>query len=284
VGPITLFLTADGVAWLALALELGPGSPASWAYAAWPSVWYLAVRYAQDEPLAAMFLALAWFASRRGRWGLAGVILGLGFVATKCLFVLVALPVVLASGPRWARVITGLAVPVILVYGAFLALGAPVWEPLRLEGGYFGVGPTLWRLPVEWWGLSPGPAGWLPCLGLMGAGAVLLWRRGAPASDHAAWQYGAFAALTPKLMVMYVIMWAPLLVVWGAESARGRRWLVAYGVVLPLAWYLESGPLQGRFGLAAWALAVAGTLVVAILSLAPVAMLARRRQDGVPAA
>lgn len=272
-GPFVLFIVADAVAWTALAVAFGASHLAVWAYAAWPPVWYLAVRYAQDEPLAAMALALAMLAGRRERWALAGFALALGTLITKPLFVLPALAVALASGRGWRRLALAFAIPVAAVYGAFLFLGAPVWQPFVLEGGHFGVGPTLWALPVLTWGWSPGLLGWAPLLVLFVAGAVALLRRRARAEQHAAWGYGAFAALSPKLMPMYVIQWAPLLAVWGVENRASRAWLVAYGIVFPVASTLQSGPVQGMFGPFWQAVAIVGLVMVALLALVPLLLL-----------
>lgn len=275
-GPIVLFLAADGVAWLALAAALGRGHLVVWIYAAWPAVWYLAVRYAQDEPLAAMALALAWLAARGGRWASAGVALAFGTLITKPLFVLPALAVAFASGSDWRRLAIGFAIPVVAVYATFLALGAPVWLPFVLEGSHFGVGPTLWALPGARWNWDPGLLGWSPLVLLLIAGGAMLLQRRAPAQHHAAWSYGAFAALSPKLMPMYVIPWAPLLAVWASEGRAARVWLIAYGIALPLAAYLQSGPVQGMFGPAWQAVAIAGLVLVPLLSLVPPWLLLRR--------
>lgn len=75
-GPFVLFLLADLVAWRALAAAEGEASEAAWAYVATPLTWYFTVRYGQDEALAAAALALAWWALRRGRGGLAGLAIG----------------------------------------------------------------------------------------------------------------------------------------------------------------------------------------------------------------
>jgi hypothetical protein len=115
--------------------------------------------------------------------------------------------------------------------------------------------------------------GWLPFAVLLAFGTAVLMRRRAPAQHHAAWSYGAFAALTPKLMPMYVILWAPLLALWGSESRAARAWLIAYGIALPLAGYLQSGPVQGMFGPAWRAVAIAGLVLVPLLALVPLLLL-----------
>ncbi|MCC6650481.1 MAG: hypothetical protein IT348_04965 [Candidatus Eisenbacteria bacterium] len=274
-GPFVLFLLADFVAWRALAAAEGEESEAAWAYAALPLVWYFTVRYAQDESLGAMFVALAHLALRRDRAALAGLALGVGLVFTKPLFALLALPFVLADRRRMA-VLGAAAAPVALVYGALLAWGAPVWQPFTLEGGNFGVGPSLWRVPVVLANFDLGPAGWLPFVALAGAGSWLLARRGAAAEEHAVWQFGAFAALAPKFMPMYAVLWAPQLCVWAASDPDRRGWLLLYGAALPLAWYLDSGPLQGLFGIGWQVVAIAGLVAVALLALWPLRALARR--------
>lgn len=274
-GPFTLFLAADFVAWRAIAAAEGESSEAAWAYAALPFVWYFTVRYGQDEALAAMMLALAWWAWRRERPAVAGLLLGLGFVVTKPLFALPALAFALAarSGRTFSRLVGAALLPVAAVYGAFIALGAPVLQPLELEGATFGVGPTLWRVPVALMRIDPGPLGWLPCLALIGWGVARLWGARAPA--HAAWQFGAFAALAPKFMPMYAVMWAPLLCVWAGRDPDRRGWLLVYGALLPFAWPLDSGPLQGMFGVSWHLVAALGLIGLAALALWPVWSMAR---------
>lgn len=269
VGPLALFVLADFGAWRALAAAEGEDGEAAWGWAALPMVWYFTVRYAQDEALAALFLALAWAALRRGRPAAAGLLIGLGFVLTKPLFALPALPFVLGTARGRGALLLAAAAPAALAYGALAALGGDVLQPLRLEGASFGVGPTLWRVPVVLAGWDAGPAGWLPCLALMAVGAFVLGRRGAGVPEHAAWQFGAVAALAPKFMPMYAVMWAPLLAVWAAGDPDRRGWLLVYGALLPLAWYLDSGPLQGLFGFGWRAVAVMGLPAIALLALWP---------------
>jgi hypothetical protein len=275
-GPFVLFLAADLVAWRALARAEGEDSAAAWGYVATPLTWYFTVRYGQDEALAAAFLALAWWALRRERGVLAGVALGVGLCVTKPLFALPALALWLGAGRHRVPALLAVLVPAVLVHGLFLAWGAPVLQPLALEGANFGVGPTLWRVPVVLTGWDAGPAGWLPFAGIAAAGMVLLARRGADGTDHAAWQHGAFAALAPKFMPMYAAMWAPLLAVWAGRDADRRGWWLVYGALLPLAWALDSGPLQGLFGRVWQGIAVAGLLGIALLALWPLKPLARR--------
>ena len=156
----------------------------------------------------------------------------------------------------------------VLVYGALLVMRAPIWQPLTLEGGNFGVGPTLWRVPVTLLGFDLGVAGWLPFIVLAAIGVWRL-RAAGSAEAHATWQFGAFAALAPKFMPMYAVMWAPLLALWAAPDADRRGWLLVYGSLLPLAWYLDSGPLQGLFGAGWQVTAVLGLVGIAVLALWP---------------
>jgi len=267
-GPFVLFLLADFVAWRALAAAEGERSDVAWMWAALPAIWYLTVRYAQDEALAAAFVALAWLAFRRDRPAWVGLTLGLGMLVTKPLFPLPALPLILGANRRGA-IVAWAALPVAIVYIAFLALRAPVLQPLTLEGAHFGVGPTLWCVPVTLAHLDLGAAGWLAFAALLAWGVAVLLPRRADAGDHAAWQYGAFAALSPKFMPMYFVMWAPLLCLWAARDAGRRRWLVLYGTLLPLAWYLVSGPLQGVFGPLWRGIALVGVPGIALLALWP---------------
>lgn len=279
IGPLVLFLLADLGAWRALVAAEGDDSEAAWGWCASPMVWYFTVRYAQDESLTALCLCLAWWAMRRQRATLAGVALGVGLVITKPLFLLLALPFVLAAGARRGALLLGAAVPAAVVYGALLLLHAPILQPLTLEGGNFGVGPTLWRVPVVLLGFDLGPAGWIPCLLLIAAGAWWLHKRGAGAEAHGAWQFGAFAAFAPKFMPMYAVMWAPFLALWAAPDADRRGWLLVYGVVLPLAWYLDSGPMQGRFGAAWQVIGILGLVFIALLALWPLKHLASGKRS-----
>lgn len=276
VGPLTVFLLGDFVAWRCLAAAEGEASEAAWGWAALPAFWYLAVRYAQDEPLGAAFVALAYWLLKRDRAAWAGLALGVGLLVTKPLFALPALPFLLASRRR-VTLLVAAAIPVGIVYGALIAWHAPVMQPLTLEGGNFGVGPTIWRVPMVLANFDLGAAGWLPFVALASWGVVALSRRGAPAEDHAAWQYGAFAALSPKFMPMYVILWGPLLALWAGRDPDRRGWFMIYGVVLPLAWYLDSGPLQGLFGIGWRIVAVVGLIAVPVLGLWPVKEMVRGR-------
>lgn len=270
-GPFVLFVLADFATWRVLAAAEGEEGEAPWAWAALPMIWYFTVRYGQDESLAAVFVALALWATRRRRAGLAGLALGVGFVVTKPLFALPALAFVLAARERRRALLAAAAAPIALVYGALAIVGADLLQPLRLEGANFGVGPTLWRVPVVLGHWDAGPAGWLPFVLVFAAFAVLLARRRADAAVIGTLQYAAFAALAPKFMPMYAVMWAPLLAVWSADDPDRRGWLLVYGALLPLAWYLDSGPLQGLFGVGWQLTAIAGLVGIALLALWPAA-------------
>ncbi|MEO5987867.1 MAG: hypothetical protein ABIU54_06800 [Candidatus Eisenbacteria bacterium] len=277
IGPLVLFLLADLGAWRALAAAEGEDSEAAWAWCALPMVWYFTVRYAQDESLAACCVCFAWWAMRRERAMLAGLALGIGLLITKPLFLLLALPFVLAAGARRGAVLLGTAIPTVVGYGALLMMHAPILQPLTLEGANFGVGPTLWRVPVVLLGIDLGPAGWSPFLLLVAWGAWRMRKGGVGAEAHGAWQFAAFAAFAPKFMPMYALMWAPLLALWAAPDADRRGWLLVYGVLLPLAWYLDSGPLQGVFGAGWQVTGVLGLVSIALLSLWPLRAMLRQK-------
>lgn len=282
-GPMILFLLADLVTWRVLAANEGEASEAVWTWVALPLVWYLGVRYAQDEPLAACFVALAWWGGRRAHPVLGGLAFAAGALVTKPLFLMLALPFALARGRRTIPALVSTALPLAAVYLALALAGAAVWQPLVLEGRKFGVGPTLWHLPASLWGVDPGLLGWQPFALLSLYGAWWLRRQRADAAAHGAWQFAAFAAFAPKFMPMYAVIWMPFLAVWAAREPARLNWLRAYGVLLPLAWYLDSGPLQGLFGPAWRAVAIAGLFGIALLSLWPIWALHRRSPGPVPA-
>src|SRR5262249_34322427 len=114
--------------------------------------------------------------------------------------------------------------------------------------------------------------GWLPFAALAVWGLARLWARRAGAPAHAAWQYGAFAALSPKFLPMYALLWTPLLAVWAGAEPRRRTWLALEGTLLALAWPLGAGPLQGMFGPAWRALAIAAIAAMGLLALWPIAV------------
>lgn len=270
-GPGLVFLAADFLAWRILSRRDGGRSGltgAAWYYVAFPPVWYFTVRYAQDETLGALFLAAALVAAERRRPATAGLCLAGGLLLTKPLFALAALPFFAVRGLGRGRLLAACALPVAAVYGACLAAGAPVWQPLVLEGHKFGVGPTLWRV-LRLLGSPDLPAwSWLPWALAWGGGTAWLARRGAGLVEQLVWSYAVFAFLSLKFMPMYVVVWAPALAAWVAQRRAERlAWFALTGLLLGLAWYLESGPVQGMFGPAARAVAVAGLLGGALCGL-----------------
>ena len=271
-GALLVFVLADLGAFLALArlhgdAAPGPASPA-WLYLAFPPVWYFEVRYAQDETLSSLFLALALLAAARGRGVRQGLALALGQLFTKPLFGAGAAPLLLTPraswGARWAYVI-----PVGAIYLAMTVAGIPWSRDLRLEASAFGVGPTLWRLPEVWGHLELGRLAWAPEVVLVAVGFTRLWRRRADGVSFVAWMWGCHAALAPKLLPMYVVMVAPALAVWVGRAWREGRlaWWALYGLAMGSAWYADSGPLQGMLG-------PVGVAVGAVFMLAPVVLAA----------
>ncbi|MBI1796492.1 MAG: hypothetical protein HYR74_05515 [Candidatus Eisenbacteria bacterium] len=270
-GPLVLFVAADLGAWLALGRLSNGLAPrrdsAAWAYLAFPPVWYFETRYAQEEAIAALFLALALVALARGRGARAGAALAVGQLVTKILFGLCALPILLARGARRSTWLV-YAGPVALVYGAMTLMRIPWTREALVQAGAFGTGPTLWRLPALWWGFDLGRMAMLPFIILFVSGGWRLIRRGADAVAHAAWLWGCFALLAPKLLPMYVVMVAPALALWVARGGGGRLvWWALYGFAMATAWYADSGPVQGLLGPAWVAPAAAALALVAALDL-----------------
>lgn len=270
-GPLLVFVLADLGAFLALARAEGGASPrpgsGAWLYSAFPPVWYFEVRYAQDETLAALFLALAVLAFARGRPAAAGTALAGGQLLTKPLFGVGALPLLVAPGARGSARLA-YALPVLLVYAAMSLAGLPWTRDLGAEASAFGVGPVLWRLPAYFAGFRLGPLAWLPEAALMLVGFARLRRRRADGVSLVAWAWGCHALLAPKLLPMYVVLVAPALACWVARAPqRGRLlWWGLYGLALATAWYADSGPLQGLLGPAGVAFGVLGMLAPAVLA------------------
>jgi hypothetical protein len=275
VGPGVVFLAGDLLAWRVMCLGRrgaqgtrleGP----AWYYLAFPPVWYFAVRYAQDETLCALFLAAALVAADRRRPVLSGLSLAGGLLLTKPLFALAAVPFLVAPGIRRGPLLLAFAIPSAAVYGACLAAGAPVWQPLILEGSKFGVGPTLWRV-LRLLGCPDLPIwSWMPWGLVWCGGMAWLAMRRARLVDQLVWTYSALAFLSLKFMPMYVVIWAPALAAWVAEARSTRlAWLSLTGLLLPLSWYIESGPIQGLFGPGVRIAAIVGLLAGALCALWP---------------
>jgi len=249
-GPLALFMAADLGAFLALARAHGDAAPsptsAAWLYLAFPPVWYFEVRYAQDESLAALFLALGLWALARHRPGWGGLALAAGQLLTKPLFGVAALPTLIGTRRRPAWL--GYAVPVGIAYLAMTLGGLPWWHDLGIEAASFGVGPVLWRLPAYWWHLDLGRFAWMPQMALTLAGLWWLNRRRADGVVLAAWCWGCHALLAPKLLPMYVVMVTPILAAWVARAPGRLAWWATYGLAMGTAWYADSGPLQGLLG------------------------------------
>ena len=267
-GPLALFIAADLGAFVALARAHGGARPdaasPAWLYLAFPPVWYFEVRYAQDETLAACFLALALLALARDRAAWSGTALAVGQLLTKPLFGVGALPMMLAAGTR-RRARIAYLVPVGVVYLAMTLIGLPWWRELRIEASSFGVGPVLWRLPALWRNLDLGRLAWVPEAVLALGGLIRLMRRSADGVELAAWARGSHALLAPRLQPMYVVMVAPVLAVWVSRGpGQGRlAWWAFYGLAMGTAWYADSGPLQGLLGPAGTALGALGVLAPA---------------------
>jgi hypothetical protein len=268
-GPLALFVAADLAAWLALGRLSGGLAPrrdsAAWAYLAFPPVWYFETRYAQEEAIAAAFLALGLLALARNRGALAGVTLAFGQLYTKILFGLGALPLLVARGTSWSMRLAYLA-PVALVYGAMTVAHVPWMRDTLVQAGAFGTGPTLWRLPAYVMGLNLGRFAMLPfAIVLIGGGWDLLRRR-VDGITLTAWLWGCFALLAPKLLPMYVVMVAPALAIWVARGDRARLvWWALYGFAMASAWYADSGPIQGVLGPIGVVIAAAVLLLVVAL-------------------
>jgi hypothetical protein len=252
-GPGLLFLLADLLAWrLVAARGRGPSTSLlrdpAWLYLNFTPVWYFTVRYAQDEVLSAFFLAWGLLLYRARRPLATGFVMAAGVLVAKPLFGLTGLPF-LEQGPgRRRRAMLALLMPLVAVYGALLVLHAPFWRLLFVQTGRFGVGHTLWRAVMILGGVTlPGWA-WVPFAVVWIAGLLWIALRRAGSVAAAVWTYGSYALLSPLFMPMYVVMWAPALAVWAAARARRAAWLAVAGVLLPLSFYVDSGPIQGLFG------------------------------------
>ncbi len=285
-GTVIVTLVADFTAWRTLAASAGEGSETAWNWVAAPLVWYLAAFAGGAEMAGAAFVALAWALERRGRVVGAGVALALGVAFAGPLALLPALAVVLGARRR-TRPGLAAAAAFALVLATAPLLHVPARAFVWPESAGFGAGPTLWCVPATLWGLDPGDVGATGATGATGAvgavgalgglplalalvgGAVWLARRRAGAPAHGAWGMGAFAALVPAFAPASAILWAPLVCAWAGEDPDRRGWWLLYAVALPLAAWLDGGPLQGALGVSWQGLAALGVVAAALLALWP---------------
>lgn len=243
---------------------------AEWLYAAAPVTWYFLVRYGQDEALAASMMVLAGVSLRHGRALRAGLWLGLGFCITKFTFGLALPPFFLASRSR-GRLLSGAALPVLLVFGLALAAGLPVWRPLIGESIELGFGPSLWRLPVLFTPLVLGR--WAALILLAGLGAAWWWCARRATDDRLevglVLTAAVFLLLSPKVLPMYLTPFWPFAALWAAERFdRTDLWLLAgLNGLLGIWWYVDAGGIQGMFGPLVQGLAVGVTAAIPVLLL-----------------
>lgn len=106
--------------------------------------WLLAIGYQQDETLILLLLVSAVLLRARGRGLTSGVVLGLGLLVTKVLF-LVSVPAFLAQRSQRGRVLLGFALATVPLTVLFLWLG---WSPFRMLTGEAGAlaSPSLTAL------------------------------------------------------------------------------------------------------------------------------------------
>jgi hypothetical protein len=263
--------------------DRGEGMRAAWLYTAAPISWYFLVRYGQDEALAAALLAWSAVFLRKGSDRAAGFLLGLGFALTKFTFGLAVPPFGLAARSR-PRFVLCVALPILVVFGAALLAGLPVWRPVFGESVELGFGPSLWRLPVLFTPLVLGR--WAGLILLAGLVAAWWWCATLPA--HRRVTAGlvvtgcVFLLLSPKVLPMYLTPFGPALAWWlaGREDRRDLALVALLNLLLGTWWYVDAGGVQGMFGPWVQALAVAVTAAVPIVLLLLVARVVRTEPRG----
>jgi hypothetical protein len=273
------FVVCDALTLLLLARHSGPDTPhergvalrAAWLYAAAPVTWYFLVRYGQDEALSALILVAAFTLAARRRETAAALLLGLGFCATKFTFGIFMVPFWLASRRR-GTFLAAAALPVVVVFGAALVAGLPVWRPLLGETVELGFGPSVWRLPVLFTPLVLGRwAGVVLALALLGLWGWMSTRTPRPDTSHVPALLiltgGVFLLLSPKVLPMYVTPFWPFVALWLARNGTRRDIGLAalLNLLLGTWWYFDAGGIHGMFGPLVVAVAVLVTAAIPVL-------------------
>ena len=211
-----------------------------------PMGWITSVVMAQDEVIAAFFMALAFYLLSLGRWAAAVIVCGIGVVAGKIflLFPLTAL-VLFGRGMRLPlRAVAGLA-PVVLTYGW-------IYIVTYLRGGHAplvdfapssGCGVNLWASLLQNPAITP-QAGrlWSTLMALAAASVplgIFWWRRLPFDARHLAvlvtsmlfWVFALFYHVNPEY---YFILVPGLFLVYGS-----RGWLLASGIALTVPWIVN---------------------------------------------
>lgn len=205
--------------------------------------WLLAIGYQQDESLLLLLLVIAIVLRARDRGLASGVVLGLGLLVTKALF-LVSVPALLAQRAQRGRAVAGFAATVLPVIVLFLWLG---WNPCRMLAGEAGalVPPSLpailsvhpavysaraWVRPIAY-----GLVGvWILCGGRLLDGGARAGARGILRAVVGAWL--GLLVMSPKSLTSYRLLILLLLPVLFHKCASRRPWLVplfcAYSTVV----------------------------------------------------
>jgi len=243
-------------------------------------VWFFLVRYGQDEVLTAFFLLAAWSLFTGRRPLAAAAVLAVGLLATKFTFGLFVVPF-LVLAPHRLRFAAVFAALFALGALPFLAVHAPLWQPLVEESGALGTGPSLWRLPVVFTPLVLGP----PAMAVLGAALAGVWGWGLrrrPPLDTLVFATGlVFLIVSPKAYPMYAAAFWPFACLWLARAGRPGDLVLAavLNVLLGIWWYLDAGGIQGQFGPAVRLLAVVWTAAVPAAAACMVLRLIRSVQD-----
>jgi SAM-dependent methyltransferase len=246
-----------------LARDLGGDGAGRWVRAwlvASPLLWHQAVVNGQDEPLFAGILVAGVLLLHLGRDALGGVVLGLGFAATKSTFGYYAAAVALALLPdvrRFARCALAGGAAAGLVIGAFAAAGATSYQYTTdrhiQEHGHWGTSLLDTARNVGWLHATTHRR-LLPFVATaLFAALAVLALRGRPgpylprAVALAAGAHALFALLLPGALVEYVVQGLPFLLLLsllgGGAYARFAPPALAVGGVL-VAWH---------YGAADWA-------------------------------
>lgn len=219
-------------------------------YACAPIALWTTTLAGQNQSWVSVALALALGLLARAAYGRASIALVAGAALVKALSV-VPLPYVLALAAQrdratLLRTLLAFALAVLVLFGPFVWLGAPVWSAVIDESSRTSPG----NLPFLLWWLT-GTARWnaLPIVLLVGTGfGVWLARRvgnARPAAHHAALTALLLAILlvSPKAYTTYLVLfWLPACFVIAARGLSRRDVLTFSGLALiamlePALWF-----------------------------------------------
>ncbi|QNI37789.1 glycosyltransferase family protein [Edaphobacter albus] len=188
----------------------------------------------QDTVIVGVFVTLSLFLLSRRKELLSGATIGTAVAAIKFLPLLYVPAFFLALPRRW-RWVVGMAIPILFIYGAFVAMHLPILVPLQIEGDKKGAGSFPYVVESLLGVTVPSRIWDLLLVAVLAAIFLLLARtlRGATPEVRLRGIVFAVAALSLALLFFSKKSWPPYLMLTLFPiclSIDARRWLHLAGL------------------------------------------------------